>query len=154
MVLRCIEEPESQHGVLLDGFPRTLTQARALDAELENLGRQLDLAIYLNVSREELLRRLAGRLFCEAKQHVYHTQFRPPKVEGVCDLDASKLYRRLDDTGESVRRRLVIFFQETIQALDYYRGRSKLREVDGNQSIDQVQTMLLNEINDYMARKA
>ncbi len=154
MVMRHIEEPESIQGVVLDGFPRTLAQAQTLDVELQRLNRQLDLAIYLKVSREELLQRLAGRFFCQANQHVYHTKFRPPKVADRCDLDGSKLYQRPDDAGEAMRRRLVIYFNQTTQVLDYYREQHKLRVVDGNQSIDQVQEMLMNEINDYMSREA
>jgi adenylate kinase len=87
MVIRHIEEPEGMHGVVLEGFPRTLTQAQVLDAELQRVNRQIDLAIYLKVSREELLQRLAGRLFCHANQHVYHIRFRPPKEAYKCDLD-------------------------------------------------------------------
>jgi adenylate kinase len=153
MMIRHIEEPEGMHGVLLDGFPRTLAQAQALDAELQRVNRQIDLAIYLKVSREELLQRLAGRVFCQAHQHVYHIKYRPSKVAGICDLDGSKLYQRPDDTGGALRRRLVIFFNQTIELLDYYRKQHKLREVDGNRDIDQVQATLLNEINDYISRK-
>jgi adenylate kinase len=152
MVMRHIEEPESQQGILLDGFPRTLQQAQALDAELELLNRQVDLAIYLKVSREELLERLSGRLFCRANQHVYHIRFRPPKVADICDLDGSKLYQRADDTGEALRRRLAIFFTEAVRVFDYYRKQNKLREVDGDQSIDQVRMMLLKEINEHRER--
>ena len=153
MVMRHIEEPESMNGVLLDGFPRTLAQAQALDEVLQGVNRQIDLAIYLKLSREELLKRIAGRLFCHANQHVYHVQFRPPKEADTCDLDGSKLYQRPDDTGEALRRRLVIFFNEATQVLDYYTKQHKLRKVDGNQSIDQVTAMLLNEINDSMKRE-
>src|SRR6266487_4411439 len=140
-MLRHVEEPESMHGVLLDG-------------ELQLVNRQIDLAIYLKVSLDELLRRIAGRLFCHANQHVYHVKFRPPKVADRCDLDGSKLYQRPDDTGEALRRRLVIFFNESTQVLDHYRKQHKLREVDGNQSIDQVQAMLLNEIKDSLRGEA
>jgi len=152
MVMRHIEEPESQQGILLDGFPRTLQQAQALDAELELLNRQVDLAIYLKVSREELLERLSGRLFCRANQHVYNIRFRPPKAADICDLDGSKLYQRADDTGEALRRRLAIFFTEAVRVFDYYRKQNKLREVDGDQSIDQVRMMLLKEINEHRER--
>jgi adenylate kinase len=154
MVMRHMEEPESMQGVLLDGYPRTLAQAQELDAELQRVKRQIDLAIYLKVSRDqELLQRLAGRVFCQANQHVYHVTFRPPKVAGRCDLDGSSLYKRPDDSGEALRRRLVIFYNQTIHVLDYYKKQHKLREVDGNQSIDQVQMALLSEINDYMGRE-
>jgi adenylate kinase len=154
MVMRHMEEPESRQGVLLDGYPRTLAQAQELDAELQRVKRQIDLAIYLKVSRDqELLQRLAGRVFCQANQHVYHVTFRPPKVAGRCDLDGSSLYKRPDDSGEALRRRLVIFYNQTIHVLDYYRKQHKLREVDGDQGIDQVQMALVNEINDYMGRE-
>jgi len=152
MVMRHLEDPESMKGVLLDGYPRTLAQAQELDAGLQQINRQIDLAIYLQVSRGELLRRLAGRVFCQAHQHVYHLTLRPAKVTGRCDQDGSQLYQRADDSGEAVRRRLVIFFDHTFQVLDYYRKQHKLREIDGNQSIEQVQTILVNEINDYMRR--
>lgn len=154
VVIRYIEEPESMQGVILDGFPRTFAQAQALDAELQRLNRQIDLAIHLKVSREELLQRFSGRLFCHANQHVYHTKFRPPQVAGKCDVDGSNLYQRPDDAGEAMRRRLVIYFNETVQLLTYYRNQDKLREVDANQSIDQVQQMLISEINDYLSRES
>jgi adenylate kinase len=154
MVMRHMEEPESRQGVLLDGYPRTLAQAQELDAALQRVKRQIDLAIYLKVSRDqELLQRLAGRVFCQAQQHVYHVTFRPPQVAGRCDLDGSSLYKRPDDSGEALRRRLVIFYNQTIHLLDYYRKQHKLREVDGNQSIAQVQMMLVNEINDCVRRE-
>jgi adenylate kinase len=149
MVIRHIEEPESMNGVVLDGFPRTLVQAQALDAELRHFNRKLDLVIYLRVSREVLLQRLAGRLFCQANQHVYHVKNRPPQVAGICDQDGSKLYQRPDDAGEAMRRRLVIYFNQTVQVLEYYSQQQKLREIDGNKHIDQVQAALLNEINVY-----
>ena len=153
MVMRHIEEPESAQGVVLDGFPRTLAQAQMLDKELRRLNRKIDLAIHLKVSREELLERLAGRVFCQANQHAYHTKFHPPQVADRCDLDGSKLYQRPDDAGEAMRRRLVIYFNHAVQLLDYYSQQNRLREVDGNQSIDQVQKMLMNEINNYMGRE-
>jgi adenylate kinase len=153
MVLRHIEEPEGLHGVMLDGFPRTLAQAQALDTGLQQVNRQIDLVIYLKVSLGELPRRLAGRVFCRAHSHVYHVDFHPPKVAGVCDLDGSKLYQRPDDTGEAVRRRLVVFFNEASQVLDYYKKQNKLKEVDGDQNIDQVQAMILNEIHNCMEKK-
>ena len=154
MVIRHIEEPESMNGVLLDGFPRTLVQAQALDAELQHFKRKLDLVIYLKVSRGELLQRLGGRVFCQANQHVYHIKNNPPEVSGICDLDGSKLYQRPDDAGEAMRRRLVIYFNQTVQVLEYYSQQQKLREIDGNQNIEQVQEALLEEINAYTSSVA
>ncbi|MBV9230801.1 MAG: adenylate kinase [Chloroflexi bacterium] len=153
MVIQHIEASESKQGVVLDGYPRTLAQAEALDVELLQVKRKIDLVIYLKVSRDTLLERLAGRMFCWANQHVYHTTLRPPQVADRCDVDGSKLYRRPDDAGEAMRRRLVIFFQHMGQVLTYYRKQGKLIEVDGNQSIDQVHSTLLREINEYLKRE-
>ncbi len=152
MVLSRIEEPDCAHGILLDGFPRTIAQAQALDKGLEFLGKQIDVVVYLDVPREELLARLSGRYICRANQHVYNIQTHPPKVPGVCDLDGSDLYQRSDDTGEAVEKRLNIFFNETIQLLDYYGSQHKLVEVNGNQSIEQVQADLLQAINAHMGK--
>lgn len=146
MVLNRLAQPDCSNGVILDGFPRNVAQAEALDAGLSNVGRHIDLALYLKVPREELLERLSGRYICKANQHVYNVRTRPPRVPGVCDLDGSPLYQRTDDTGEAVQRRLDIFFSETIQLLDYYGGQHKLVEIDGNQSIEQVQADLLATI--------
>jgi adenylate kinase len=146
MVLGRLEEPDCAQGVLLDGFPRTVAQAQALDEGLQRAGKQIDVAIYLKVPRKELLSRLSGRYICRANQHVYNIYTRPPKVAGVCDLDGSELYQRPDDVGVAVQRRLDIFFNETIQLLDYYGSQHKLEEVDGDQSIDEVQRSLLDTI--------
>ena len=146
MVVKRLEEPDCSQGVLFDGFPRTVAQAEVLDKGLQEVGKQIDLAIYLQVVREELLKRLSGRYICKANQHVYNIHTHPPKVAGVCDIDGSELYQRTDDTGEAVQKRLDIFFNETIRLLDYYGKQNKLEEVDGNQDIDKVQQSLLSVI--------
>jgi adenylate kinase len=151
MVLGRLEEPDCAQGVLLDGFPRTIAQAQALDSGLQGVGKQIDVAIYLKVPREELLKRLSGRYICRANQHVYNINTRQPKVPGVCDLDGSELYLRSDDVGEAVQKRLDIFFNETIKLLDYYGSQHKLDEVDGNQGIDEVQQLLLTTIRNRRA---
>jgi len=153
MVLKRIKEPDCAHGVLLDGFPRTIPQAQALDAGLQKIGQQIDLVIYLKVPREELLKRLSGRYICRANQHVYNINSHPPKVAGICDLDGSELYQRSDDTGEAVEKRLDIFFNETVHLLDYYNAQQKVIEVNGNQGIDQVRTSILNQVKAFMASK-
>jgi adenylate kinase len=152
MILGRLAEPDCARGVLLDGFPRTIAQAQALDEGLRKVGRHIDLAVYLNVPRAELLKRLSGRYICRANQHVYNVSTRPPQVPGVCDLDGSELYQRSDDTGEAVQRRLDIFFSETIQLLDYYGAQQKLVEVNGNQSIEQVQKGLQQAIQTFETR--
>ncbi len=149
MILARLKMPDCANGVILDGFPRTVAQAQALDKGLAGAGKQIDLAIYLNVPREELLKRLSGRYICKANQHVYNIHSHPPKVPGVCDIDGSPLYQRPDDTGEAVQRRLDIFFSETIQLRDYYSSQQKLVEVDGNQGIEEVQASLLDVIHNW-----
>ena len=151
MVLSRIKEPDCVHGVLLDGFPRTIAQAEALDIGLRGEGKQIDGAVYLNVPRKELLSRLAGRYICRANLHVYNIHSRPPRVAGICDIDGSELYQRSDDRGEAIQKRLDIFFNETIHLLDYYRGQGKLLEVNGNQGIDKVLHDLLEKIQTHLA---
>ena len=146
MILGRLAMSDCANGVILDGFPRTVAQAQVLDDGLQKVGKQIDLVIYLEVPREELLTRLSGRYICEANQHVYNIKTRPPKTPGICDIDGSRLYQRADDTGEAVQRRLDIFFNETIQLLGYYGKRGNLVTVNGNQSIEQVQEALLKVI--------
>jgi adenylate kinase len=146
MVLDRIARPDCAKGVILDGFPRTVAQEQALEKGLAQVGKQIDRVVYLDVPREELLARLSGRYICRAHQHVYNINTRPPKTPGVCDIDGSPLYQREDDTGEAVQRRLDIFFNETVQLLDYFRDRGILVTVNGNQSIEQVQQALLEAI--------
>src|SRR5207249_637209 len=101
MVLKRIEEPDCAQGLVLDGFPRTIAQALTLDEGLARVGKRIDLVVYLNVPRQELLDRLSGRYICRANQHVYNIRSRPPKIAGVCDIDGSELYQRSDDRGEA-----------------------------------------------------
>jgi len=149
MVLDRIKEPDCEQGVLLDGFPRTIAQAHALDDGLVANGRHIDVAVYLDVPRDVLLSRLSGRYICRAHQHVYNINTNPPKVAGKCDIDGSDLYQRSDDKGEAVQKRLDTFFNETIRLLDYYRPQQKLVEVDGNQGIEQVQQDLVHAVRNH-----
>jgi adenylate kinase len=138
MILERIAQPDCMHGVLLDGFPRTIAQAQKLDSSLHRFRRSIDKVVYLEVPRDELLRRLSGRYICQANQHVYNVASHAPKVAGICDIDGSKLYQRSDDKGGAVQKRLDIFFNETIRLLDYYKDQQKLIVINGNQDIDQV----------------
>ena len=146
MILGRLAEPDCANGVLLDGFPRTIAQAEALDKGMAQIGHQIDSVVYLEVPRAELLKRLSGRFICRANQHVYNINSNPPRTPGICDIDGSELYQRSDDTGEAVERRLDIFFSETIHLLDYYRQQGKLMTVNGNQSIEQVEADILSKI--------
>jgi adenylate kinase len=138
MVLERIQQPDCLDGILLDGFPRTIAQAQALDSSFERIGQHIDHAVYLSVPRETLLERLSGRYICRAHQHVYNINTQPSVIPGRCDIDGSELYQRADDKGEAVQKRLDIFFNETIQLLDYYSVQEKLVKVDGNQPIEDV----------------
>ena len=146
MVLKRIRGTDCASGVLLDGFPRTIAQAQALDEGLQEIERSITCALYLKVPRETLLRRLSGRYICCAHQHVYNVNTNPPRVPGICDLDGSELYQRPDDRGEAVQKRLDIFFSETIRLLDYYHATGKLVEVNGDQGIEQVQRSLMQAV--------
>jgi adenylate kinase len=146
MVLERMGRSEATKGVILDGFPRTLAQARALDETLSLQGDSVDVAPFVIVSTAELLRRLAGRWVCRAAGHSFHVISNPPKQTGVCDLDGSELYQREDDTIEVARKRLQVYFEQTEPVVDYYRGRGVLVEVNGEQSIEDVFNELVDAI--------
>lgn len=138
MILQRIEMPDCVSGCLFDGFPRTLAQAEALDKGLADKGKSIDKVLYIKVSNEELLKRLGGRWLCQNCQTPYHLITAPPKVPGKCDKCGGELYQREDDKEETVKKRLRVFFAQTIPIVDYYRGQSKLIEVNGNQGIQEV----------------
>jgi len=137
-------------GYLLDGFPRTVAQARALDEALAKGGKKIDAVAYINVSEGELLDRLTGRWICRKCGEVYHEKNKPPSVAGVCDVDGGKLYQRPDDTREAGQTRLKVYFEQTAPLIDYYRGRGVLAEVNGEQSIEDVQKDLLKALREKL----
>lgn len=143
MLLDRLDRPDTQKGVLLDGFPRTVEQARALDGALQERGQAVDRVLYINVSEEEVVRRLAGRWTCRQCGAVYHQVFSPPKEPGKCDQCGGELYQRDDDKPETVRNRLGVYNQQTAPLIDYYRGQSKLLEVNGEQGAEAVGKELL-----------
>jgi len=153
MVLEHIEQLGRVQGVLLDGFPRTIVQAQALDQGLQRSRRSIDKAVYLAVPREELRTRLSGRYICRANQHVYNISTQRSKVSGICDLDGSELYQRTDDKGEAVNKRLNTFFSETIQLLGYYEKQQKLIRVNGNQDIDSVYYDVLSSLHEEIPQE-
>ncbi|HLB26141.1 MAG TPA: adenylate kinase [Dehalococcoidia bacterium] len=143
MLLERIGQPDAARGFILDGFPRNLEQARALDEALAGQGKAIDKALYVNVSPEELVRRLSGRWNCRQCGAVYHEQSMPPKAAGVCDRCGGELYQREDDKPDVVRRRLDVNTKETEPLLDYYRQAGKLVEVDGELPVEEVRDRLL-----------
>ncbi|MBW5449155.1 adenylate kinase [Cohnella sp. CFH 77786] len=133
-----LAEEDCKKGFLLDGFPRTLAQAQALDGMLAEMGRKIDHVINLKVDRGLLLARLTGRRICKSCGSTYHVIFNPPKQEGVCDKCGGELYQRSDDTEEKVGTRLDEYTSKTAPLLAYYGDKGLLREVDGEKDIDAV----------------
>ncbi len=132
MVRERLMQPDAAAGVVLDGFPRTVAQAEALDGLASELSLPLPWALAIDVDRDEVVARLTGRRVCRAAGHPYHVSFRPPRVPGVCDLDGSELYQRADDQIETVMRRLEVYEAETAPVLDYYESRHRLLRVAGD----------------------
>jgi adenylate kinase len=127
LVLERLAAQDSSRGAILDGFPRNLEQAGALDKALAQNGRAIDKVVYIKVAEEELLRRLSGRWICRKCQTPYHITDSPPRVPGRCDKCGGELYQRPDDREESVRKRLEVYFAETAPLIDYYRDRRRGR---------------------------
>jgi adenylate kinase len=135
-----LQGEEASDGFILDGFPRTLPQAEALDAKMSELRRETTGVLLIEVPEEEILRRLGGRRTCEENpSHIYHVEFDPPKQEGVCDLDGAKLITRDDDKPEVIKSRLAQYREKTEPLVDYYDERGILNHVDGKQSPDEVE---------------
>src|SRR5689334_16812294 len=134
-----IDSSEALDGFILDGFPRTTPQAAALDAKLGALGRAVTGVLLIDVSDDEVVRRLGGRRTCAENGHVFHVEFNPPKEEGVCDIDGSPLLVRDDDKPEVIRKRLGTYHEKTEPLVGYYDSRSVLRRIDGEQTPDAVE---------------
>lgn len=131
-------QDDCHKGFLLDGFPRTISQAEALDEILKSMGKQLEHVINLEVDRGLLLARLTGRRICKSCGATYHLIFNPPKQDNACDKCSGELYQRSDDTEEKVGTRLDEYTNKTAPLLEYYRNKGLLRQVDGEQEIDEV----------------
>jgi adenylate kinase len=131
MVMERISAADCHNGVIFDGFPRTLKQAEALDEALGEQGNTVDKVVYIKVSEPELLKRLSGRWICRQCQTPYHEVNSPPKVWGKCDRCGGELHQRPDDTVETVKKRLEVYWAETAPLIDYYTRAGKLIEVNG-----------------------
>jgi adenylate kinase len=134
-----LSEPDAARGAILDGFPRTVAQAAALDAALAERGSRVDAAILIDVPQQDLVGRMTGRLVCRADStHVYNVEFKPPRQPGACDIDGAELYQRADDEPEIVKARLAKQLAPLAEVLAHYRTAGVLRTVDGRQPIDVV----------------
>ncbi len=150
MVRERLQQPDCDDGVILDGFPRTLAQALALDKMLAGTGRALAGVLYINLPDEETVRRLSGRWICGQCQTPYHVVFNSPAEEGVCDECGGELYQRDDDRPETVRARLRVYHEQTAPLIDYYRRAGLLVEVDGAGDIEAVSAALLEATRNLM----
>jgi adenylate kinase len=146
MIIERMRQPDAHHGVLLDGFPRTLAQAQALDRELQDEGRGMTMALYLEVPLEVLVDRAAGRWTCRTCQATYNYRVKPPRQEGICDVDDGQLYQREDDRLDVVSERIKVYIQDTVPVVEYYRERGILREVDGTRDINSVAAAIVRQL--------
>jgi adenylate kinase len=144
--------PDCGRGWLLDGFPRTEGQARALDAELAKAGAKLGAVVYLEVDPEDIVSRMSGRRVCPKCGRSYHVVHIPPRVEGQCDACGAALIIRDDDKPETVRQRLATYQRQTSPLIDYYAQRGSLVKVDGSGTPDQVRARLFEQLEDAVER--
>jgi len=153
MIRERLTQADAQPGALLDGFPRTVPQAEALDGVLAEFGGKVNTVLYVKVRDNVLLERLGGRWTCKGpQQHTYHLLFNPPKAAGQCDVDGAELYQRADDTPEAQANRIKVFFAQTAPLIKFYSGRGQLVEVDGEKGIADVTAALLAAAEAALAR--
>jgi len=152
MIRERLQQADAKNGAMLDGFPRTIPQAEALDGLLAEFGGRVNVALYVKVPEAVLLERLSGRWTCRGPgQHTYHMLFNPPKHDKLCDVDGTELYQRPDDTPEVQSRRIRVFFEQTSPLIEFYRQRGLLSEIDGEQPIEQVTAQLVGAVEGVLA---
>jgi adenylate kinase len=142
MVMERLSRADCANGALLDGFPRTIAQAKALDQAIAAQGHKVNAVLHITAPDEVLIERVSGRRLCRTCGESYHVTFNPPQQPGVCDKDDGELYQRDDDKPETVGKRLQVYRQQTSPLIDYYRRQDLLVEIDGDQPIDAVQADL------------
>jgi adenylate kinase len=154
LVAERIQKPDCAQGFLLDGFPRTIAQADALDNELARHQQRLDAVVSIVVPRQELVTRLGGRWVCHSCQAMYHELFNPPKKTGVCDSCQGELYQRSDDKSETVNARLEVYERSTAPLLSYYRARSLLHDIDGTGKLEEVSERIVRTLKTLQSSAA
>lgn len=144
-----LEEKDISKGVVFDGFPRTFEQAQMLDEILGEMNQKIDLVINFEVSEEELVKRLSNRRTCKKCKAIYNLVTKPPKKEGVCDIDSGELYQRDDDREDAIRKRFAIYNEQIRPILEYYKG--KIVEVDASKSIEEVDRQVMKILEEKKA---
>lgn len=152
MVRERLTRPDTGHGFILDGFPRTLGQAEALTEIMTGLQRRIDAVLHIKVSDEEIVKRLSGRLICRNCQTPFHKEFKPPKKEGVCDVCGGELYQRDDDNPDTIRARLKTYHGQTAPLITYYKNAGLLIEIDGEGDVADVSKRTMDAINNLLAQ--
>jgi adenylate kinase len=147
VVRRRLESPDTAHGALFDGFPRTVPQAGALDEMLAAMDRRMDRVIFVQVPTEMLVNRMAGRLTCPRCGRTYHPNLAPPKADAACDVDGAALVMREDDRPETARRRIGVYLEQTLPVLSHYRQQHVVSDVDGTGGIEDVRARILRAID-------
>lgn len=143
MIRDRISRPDCEAGAILDGFPRTPSQAEALEKMLAEFGSEVSAVPYITAAEQVLVERASGRWTCREQGHIYHQTFSPPKQAGVCDVDGSELYQRDDDKVETVTKRIHVYLEQTMPLVEYYRSTGRLIEIDGTQAVEKVTSELL-----------
>lgn len=144
LVVDRVGQDDAKNGYVLDGFPRTIPQAEALDAALAKLGESVDFAIDVDVPDENIIRRMSGRRACVSCGGTYHLVYAPTKKEGICDACGGELILRDDDQPETVKKRLDVYHEQTQPLIDYYNNKSILRSVDGTKDMEDVFGEIVN----------
>jgi len=147
---RLFGQSAANRGFILDGFPRTLKQAEALDELLAKIPARIDLVFYLDATESVIIQRLSGRRICSQCAAIYHIKNMPPKKEGICDKCAGALYQRSDDKPETIKNRLRVYLEQTAALIDYYKKENVLFYIDANKEAEIVIQQMLEKINSYL----